>query len=40
MTNIIYIKTFPLVGCKQGHVKLDDLVSNITPQSFNPRCES
>ena len=36
MTNIINIKTLPLVGCKQGHVRLYDLVSNITPQSFDP----
>ena len=39
MINIINIKTFPLVGCKQGHVKLDNFVSNITPQSFNPSYE-
>ena len=39
MTDIINLKTFPLIGRKQGHIKLDHFISNITPQSFNPRYE-
>lgn len=39
MANIIDIRTLSLIGCKQGHIKLDHLISDITPQSFNPSNE-